>query len=144
MYAANWPLQRLQRSWALLTDPLKTFWLMIWASDVSLQSWCRKTWISCKWCRKRHAFQGRLRPIIHQTNNYWWRDVDLWVWHALQTSSEWIAFTQWAATEKTMSFLIEKEGDAYGFHGLQRCCASWIPSRKPDRQQDGSDTANRL
>ena len=27
---------------------LKTFWLMIWASDVSLQSWCRKTWISCK------------------------------------------------------------------------------------------------
>ena len=25
---------------------------------------------------------------------------------------------------KTTSFSVEKEGDAYGFHGLQRCCAS--------------------
>ena len=88
-----------------------------------------------RWCRERHAFQGRLRPIIHQTDNYWWRDVDLRVWHALQTSSEWMAFTQWAATEKTTSFSVEKGGNAYGFHELQRCCASWIPSRRPDRQQ---------
>ena len=41
-----------------------------------------------------------------------------------------MAFTQWAATEITTSFSVEKEGDAYGFHGLQRCCASWIPSRR--------------
>ena len=61
--------------------------------------------------------------------------MDLWVWHALQTSNEWMAFAQWAATEKTTSFSVEKEGDAYGFHGLQRCCASWIPFRRPDRQQ---------
>ena len=62
-----------------------------------------------RWCRKRHAFQGRLWPIIHQTDNYWWWDVDLWVWHALQTSSEWMAFNQWAATKKTTSFSVKKK-----------------------------------